>query len=164
MRLLGPATPSSHRATAPGGSIGRPAMNLLPKSNIKVTARQLTCSSRLFSLLLSTWKPQTTYYWQVNHLIFRFLYLLSFGMVTTSATIISLYQNFSNVNYSFCCWPLSPTRHQPARCLMFCPKMRNLRIYWQIVVIELSEHQRPNLMIPSQKKNAPKITHLVPVT
>ena len=39
VRLLGPATPSSHRATAPGGSIGRPALDLSPKSNIKATAR-----------------------------------------------------------------------------------------------------------------------------
>ena len=162
-RLLGSATPPTHRTTAPDGPIDWLPLELSPKSTIKATARQLTCSSRLLSLLLSTWKPKPSYYRQVNHLIYWYLFLLSFDRVTTYATIFSLYQNFSNVNYSFCCWPLSPTCHQPARWLISCQKVRNLRTYWQIVVIELSERQRPNLMIQSQKKNAPKITPLVPV-
>ena len=50
------------------------------------------------------------------------------------AVIISLYQNFSNVNYSFCCWALSTTRHQPRNDLRKTDKSAELLANPNIIV------------------------------
>ena len=54
-RRLGPAaTALAHRTTVPGSPIGRPALSLSSKLNIKANSRQFTCPSRLVDIKFGT--------------------------------------------------------------------------------------------------------------